>query len=127
MPLPFIFCPDSEQHLDDTVVAELDDRLKSKRELLDSLASQLQFPDYFGRNWDALNDCLRSLDWINQRRIVLHHKALPMPGIPSDQKTYLEILKSSVEDWQRPSQDHELVASFSAGFEGAVRALLRSC
>lgn len=34
----------------------------TKEDALDALAAQLAFPDYFGRNLDALNDCLRDLD-----------------------------------------------------------------
>ena len=30
----------------------------SKDELLERLAGLLQFPDWFGNNWDALEDCL---------------------------------------------------------------------
>lgn len=33
----------------------------AKAELLEALASAFRFPAYFGRNWDALLDCLRSL------------------------------------------------------------------
>ena len=29
--------------------------------MLDALAAALAFPDYFGRNYDALTDCLRDL------------------------------------------------------------------
>lgn len=33
--------------------------------LLARLARELQFPDYFGANWDALQDCLTDLpDWL---------------------------------------------------------------
>ena len=32
-----------------------------KAELMDALAAGFRFPGYFGRNWDALLDCLRSL------------------------------------------------------------------
>lgn len=33
----------------------------TKAELLDSFAAELGFPDYFGRNLDALADCLRDV------------------------------------------------------------------
>jgi RNAse (barnase) inhibitor barstar len=36
----------------------------SKAALLDEIASALAFPDWFGRNWDALDDCLGDLSWL---------------------------------------------------------------
>lgn len=32
-----------------------------KAELMDALAAALRFPDYFGRNWDAVAECLEDL------------------------------------------------------------------
>lgn len=34
---------------------------ESKAEFLDAVGVALDFPDYYGRNFDALNDCLRDL------------------------------------------------------------------
>lgn len=31
---------------------------------MDSIAAALEFPDYFGRNLDALYDCLTDLSWL---------------------------------------------------------------
>ena len=41
----------------------------AKAELMEALAAAFKFPAYFGRNWDALLDCLRSL-----------HEELPAAG-----------------------------------------------
>lgn len=35
-----------------------------KAELLDAIANALDFPAWFGHNWDALSDCLADLDWL---------------------------------------------------------------
>src|SRR5437667_1670941 len=41
---------------------DLDGKLISTREdLLRGIADAMQFPDYFGMNWDAVIDCLRDL------------------------------------------------------------------
>ena len=46
--------------------------VKSESQLLDALSRLLNFPDYFGHNWDALNDCLRDMQsWIAADGYVL--------------------------------------------------------
>lgn len=45
--------------------------VQSRAELLDSIGAALEFPDYFGRNWDALDDCLRDLSWLPAAGYVL--------------------------------------------------------
>jgi RNAse (barnase) inhibitor barstar len=37
-------------------------RIKSKGDLLAAVATTLNFPDYFGHNWDALDECLGDVD-----------------------------------------------------------------
>src|SRR5690349_10412433 len=38
-----------------------------KKGFVDQIANTLHFPDYFGRNWDALNDSLTDLDWLTPK------------------------------------------------------------
>jgi len=35
--------------------------VRTPERLFDELSSSLDLPDYFGRNWDALDECLRDL------------------------------------------------------------------
>jgi hypothetical protein len=39
-------------------------RMQTRGSLLDEFSAQLAFPDRFGRNWDALADCLTDLEWL---------------------------------------------------------------
>ena len=46
-------------------------RLASKAGFLGRAARALNFPDWFGKNWDALNDCLTDLSWLDGRGLVI--------------------------------------------------------
>jgi hypothetical protein len=55
------------------------------------LADQLRIPDWFGWNWDALQDSLRDLSWLSEDTVVVHHERVP--DLPVDElRTYLAIL-----------------------------------
>lgn len=45
--------------------------LRTDEELLKAVAVALRFPDYFGMNWDALDECLRDLEWLPGSGCVL--------------------------------------------------------
>lgn len=66
-------------------------RLESKTALLEFLKEALHFPDYFGGNWDALNDCLADVA-VGAEKFVLVHHDLPLESEPEEQRTYLEIV-----------------------------------
>jgi hypothetical protein len=86
--------------------------LLRKRDLLTVLARGLDFPGHFGWNWDALEECLRDLAWIEHpRRILLIHEGLPFQPDWNNRATYLSILKEAVAAWG-PNQPHELIAVF---------------
>jgi|SRR5579859_391108 len=45
--------------------------VNSKQELLSAFADEFRFPDYFGKNWDALSECIRDLSWLPRGNFVL--------------------------------------------------------
>lgn len=52
-------------------------RMTTKAGLFDELSRVLRFPDWFGRNFDALNDCLLDLEWLTDplRHLVIANAA----------------------------------------------------
>jgi RNAse (barnase) inhibitor barstar len=46
-------------------------RLASKAGLLQRAARAFNFPEWFGKNWDALNECLTDLSWLDGRGWVI--------------------------------------------------------
>lgn len=45
--------------------------VRTKADFYDAVAAALSFPDWFGRNLDALYDCLRDLSWLPAGEHVL--------------------------------------------------------
>jgi RNAse (barnase) inhibitor barstar len=68
----------------------------SKTELLDELSHGLHLPGYFGMNWDALNEVLFDINWLDVYYVNLVHLDLPKLTL-DDLKTYIGILNSSVD------------------------------
>lgn len=78
--------------------------------LFNALFNTLLFPGYFGFNWDALSDCLRDFNWLNEKTIILVHEDLPQL-LNEDLWEYLDVLHECVNDWSG-DQDHELIVMF---------------
>lgn len=49
-------------------------RPKSKPDFFDQLADDLRLPDYFGKNWDALDECLTDYGFLDEDPIVILFK-----------------------------------------------------
>lgn len=72
-----------------------------KATLLARFAAALQFPDWFGHNWDALSDCLTDLSWLPARhyRVELAQPQALRTTAPETLDTVLEILGEAAEFW----------------------------
>jgi hypothetical protein len=71
-------------------------RVQEKEKLLKSIAAALDFPDWFGANWDALEDCLSDLSW----RGATGHVLLFEEAKAGDELGVLiDVLRSSAEYW----------------------------
>jgi hypothetical protein len=121
----------------DDFVLKVPSEILLKGELFEAMARAGFFPDYFGGNWDALQDCLLDLSWIDAKTIVLAHCDLPLHDHPSECRTYLEILQAvcvswlegpkseamePISDW--PYVDHELRVIFPLKAREMVERLL---
>lgn len=68
-------------------------RYADKAVLLKNIAAALDFPDWFGANWDALEDCLSDLP--GKGSVLLFEQ--PIPG--DDLGVLIDILRSTAESW----------------------------
>jgi hypothetical protein len=67
-----------------------------KVQLLKNLAVALGFPDWFGHNWDALEDCITDLSW---REATAHVLLIEEAKPGDDLGVLIDILRSSAESW----------------------------
>ena len=74
--------------------------VRDKTGLLRALASGLEFPEWFGGNWDALEECLTELgDAPRGYVLLLDHCAELVEHAPHDFTMAMEIFEDVAEFW----------------------------
>ncbi|MBL8830169.1 MAG: barstar family protein [Planctomycetaceae bacterium] len=80
-------------HEPGAIIVRVPSGVRSKEKLLGIIAQQLNFPRYFGWNWDAFEECLRDLSWYTEpRKIILVHHAWPFGSASHNREVYRSIL-----------------------------------
>jgi RNAse (barnase) inhibitor barstar len=77
-------------------------KARGKIGLLDLFAKTLKFPHYFGRNWDALNDCLTDASWIDHKGCVLIFSRADVFAELNEEAfhTVLDVLEGVADYWR---------------------------
>jgi hypothetical protein len=74
-----------------------------KADLIGAFAAALSFPDWVGRNWDALEDALRDLSWWasgERGRAIIVAGAVHLPdGLDQEWATLCDVLATAAERW----------------------------
>jgi hypothetical protein len=73
-----------------------------KRSFLHKIATVMKFPNYFGQNWDALDECITDLDWCPAERYVLIYDQpdVFLKAAPAEWEIAYDILRSAATYWQ---------------------------
>jgi len=74
--------------------------ISRKEQLLNHAATAMHFPDYDGGNWDAFEECVTDLSWVEAEGCVLyydHFDAL-QANHPEQLETFVEIMKDAVRE-----------------------------
>ena len=77
-------------------------KINGKETFLSKAAEAMQFPTYFGANWDAFDECITDLTWCPAERYVIFYDDADTfaQAEPTQYQIALDILNSAKEYWQ---------------------------
>lgn len=78
--------------------------------LFDECAAALQFPYYFGENWNAFYDCITDLEWLpgEAYALVITDSAALLSGEDEGQlDAFINTLREAGDWWSRPVETSE--------------------
>ncbi len=78
-------------------------KCRTPSDLFNEFARALAFPDYFGHNWVALEECLADLEWLPAKGYILliTDTQAVLPEDEEEYETLLEILNDAGEAWSK--------------------------
>jgi hypothetical protein len=111
-------------------------KMRTVEGLFDEMAAALQFPNYFGENWPAFDECLADMDWLPMTvgiAVLVHDAAdvladaaeveleVFVRSIEAARSAYSEPIESG-EWWDRPAVPFHVVLHSVPADAGALRA-----
>src|SRR4051794_38722924 len=72
-------------------------------------AAALQFPYYFGHNWDAFDECINDLGWLPAKHYVIgiSHSNLLLTRDEKRLTTLIDILRGAANAWPTHEKDRD--------------------
>lgn len=78
------------------------ERISTSHNFMTEIADALSFPSYFGKNWDALDECLRDLEWLPANGYLIFFEKVDTFAItePHSFAIALRVFKWAIEHWE---------------------------
>jgi len=79
-------------------------KMLADQHLFDEVAAALQFPHYFGENWNALAECICDLSWLPAERylLVLRDADVVLSVAPDIFGLFVRTVHDTSREWARP-------------------------
>lgn len=73
----------------------------SMENVFSELSKAFKFPDYFGNNWAAFDECINDLDWLSSSSyvLILRNSNCILETEPKDFEVLVETLKDTATEW----------------------------
>jgi len=93
-------------------IGEIDGlKASSMKDFHEQIGLAMQFPDYSGKNLDALDEMLNDLEWIKQEKVIIYinNSADWLSKEKSEEKilNVLDIFDATAEDWKWMDDEEE--------------------
>lgn len=77
-------------------------QVTDKESFLAAVGRALDFPDWYGHNWDALADCLTDLSWMaaDGYVVILDHADTFANASPADFAMALSVFQEAADTWR---------------------------
>jgi RNAse (barnase) inhibitor barstar len=70
--------------------------------LFEKFSQTFAYPEYFGSNWDAFDECVNDLDWIQRSAYILFIENMDLLKIPeNDYEIFVRILSKTTVEWSQ--------------------------
>ena len=99
---------------------------RGKSGLLDRFAKALRFPAHFGKNWDALNDCLTDLEWLDGKGwvVIVANAQSFAEKHEEDFTTAIDILSGAAAHWRELKKPFWIIIQAQAGWDLELAKIL---
>jgi hypothetical protein len=84
--------------------------MQAHDDLFSAFAIAMRFPDYFGENWPALEDCLNDMTWFDETGhflIVITNWPKVLQDAPMDRVVLRRVLEDVAKNWATLGYDGE--------------------
>lgn len=100
--------------------------ITDKKNLITFISEVLNFPLYFGKNWDALYDCLCDLTWLKEKKIIFIHNDIPLYAQEDEKRKYLILLKDVFVFWQDHNEIYDFEVLFPSMCENEIESIFNT-
>lgn len=90
--------------------------MKTKEQLMTTMKGALSLPDYFGMNWDAFDEAIKDLSWLDDVNAInitiMNSNQVLADATEKDSNIFNQILGSAIAYWKTADEGLEFSVEY---------------